>query len=102
MTLDEESLKALDERLKKARGEPESIMEDGVPSPVGAAWKLGIELVIGVVVGVILGSAIDDWMGTKPWGMLAMILLGFAAGIRNVIREATRMQKQMERDNSTK
>jgi ATP synthase protein I len=30
----------------------------------------------------------DRWLGTKPWGMIVWLLLGFAAGILNLIRAA--------------
>ncbi|WND01993.1 AtpZ/AtpI family protein [Temperatibacter marinus] len=94
---DDEQIKSLEERLKKARnqGEPD-VDEGGKPSPMGLAWKLGIELVIGVVVGLYLGSYIDDWLGTKPIVMILLVLLGFASGIRNVIKVASEMNKETD------
>jgi ATP synthase protein I len=38
------------------------------------------------VVSVALGWAIDRWLGTRPWVMLAMFFLGVAAGMLNVYR----------------
>jgi ATP synthase protein I len=31
---------------------------------------------------------LDRWLGTKPWLMLVMLFLGFAAGVFNVMRIA--------------
>lgn len=97
-------LKALDDRLKKARSQDKPAAEEkDIPvSPAGAAWKLGIELVIAVVVGLMLGLAIDDWFDTRPVGMLVLIFLGFIAGVRNVIREAQAMQTAAETNSADK
>ena len=93
-----DDLKSLDDRLKKARGVPEKAdgENNSPPNAAGRAWKMGIELVIAVVIGLALGKAIDDWLGTMPIALLTCLLLGFAAGIKNVIREANAMQKDME------
>ena len=86
-------LNSLDERLKNARAKSEgpADVEEQV-SPLGMAMRLGLELVVGVVIGLIVGRFLDDWLDMAPTWTIIFILLGFAAGIRNVIREATRMQ----------
>ena len=86
-------LKSLEDRLKTARGRsmPED-EKDEVVSPVGIAWRLGIELVVGVAIGLFIGTFIDDWLGTKPVAMIIMVFLGFGAGVLNVVREAGKMQ----------
>lgn len=48
--------------------------------------KLGSEFVAGVVVGAALGFALDYWVGTSPFGLIVFLLLGFAAGVLNVLR----------------
>jgi ATP synthase protein I len=50
--------------------------------------RLSAELVGGVVVGFLLGWLLDRWLGTSPWGMIVLLLLGFAAGVLNVMRSA--------------
>jgi ATP synthase protein I len=44
--------------------------------------------VAGVLVGAGLGWLIDRWLGTLPWGMFVFALLGFTAGVLNVMRQA--------------
>jgi len=50
--------------------------------------RLSAELVGGVVLGFLFGWLIDRWLGTSPWGMIVFLLLGFAAGVLNVMRSA--------------
>jgi ATP synthase protein I len=45
-------------------------------------------LVAAVLAGAGLGWLIDRWLGTSPWGFIVLLLLGFAAGVVNVIRAA--------------
>lgn len=52
------------------------------------AFRLGAEFVAGVLVGAGLGWAIDRFLGVAPWGMIVFILLGFGAGIVNMMRAA--------------
>ncbi len=51
-------------------------------------FRLSSELVAGVVVGAGLGWLIDRWLGVAPWGLMIFLLLGFAAGVLNVMRSA--------------
>ncbi len=40
------------------------------------------------MVGAGLGWLIDRWLGISPWGLMVFLLLGFAAGVLNVMRSA--------------
>jgi ATP synthase protein I len=55
------------------------------------AFRLASEFVAGVLVGAALGWALDWAAGTSPWGLIVLLLLGFAAGVMNVMRVAGRM-----------
>ncbi|MDH3195403.1 MAG: AtpZ/AtpI family protein, partial [Hyphomicrobiales bacterium] len=37
------------------------------------------------------GGGLDARAGTTPWGMIGFLLLGFAAGVVNVMRSAEKM-----------
>jgi ATP synthase protein I len=58
------------------------------PSALARGFRLSTELVAGVLVGAALGWLIDRWLGISPWGMIVLLLLGFAAGVLNVMRAA--------------
>jgi ATP synthase protein I len=50
------------------------------------AVKLSSEFIAGIVAGAALGWGIDQLAGTKPWGMIILLFLGFLAGVLNVMR----------------
>jgi ATP synthase protein I len=58
------------------------------PSAIARGFRLSTELVAGVVVGAALGWVLDRVLGISPWGMIVFLLLGFAAGVLNVMRAA--------------
>src|SRR5262249_20640478 len=62
----------------------------------GAAFKFAAELIVGVVVGGGLGWALDKQFGTAPWLMIVLVILGFAAGLLNVVRAAQEAQERNE------
>ena len=88
-----EPLRELEKRLEAARQGLRGT-ERGAgteePSAFGAAlamaWRIGLELVVAVAVGLALGWGIDRWLGTRPWGMIVLFFLGVAAGMLNVYR----------------
>lgn len=54
----------------------------------GQALKLSSEFIAGIAVGAGLGWIIDRLVGTSPWGLIVFLLLGFGAGVLNVMRSA--------------
>lgn len=55
------------------------------------AFRLASEFVAGILVGVALGWGLDRVAGTSPWGLIGFLLLGFCAGVVNVVRASSRM-----------
>ena len=56
------------------------------PSALGRAFRMSTEFVAGVIAGGGLGWLFDRWFGTSPWGLIVLFVLGFGAGIYNVMR----------------
>ncbi|ACA21177.1 conserved hypothetical proteinn [Methylobacterium sp. 4-46] len=76
----------IDRKRPPAAPDPSSRSETRQPSPLGLALRLSTEFVSGVVAGGLLGWGLDRLLGTKPWGMIVLVILGFAAGVLNVMR----------------
>jgi ATP synthase protein I len=62
------------------------------------AWRMVIELVAGIGVGFAIGIGLDELFGTGPFLLVTFTLLGFAAGVRTLMRTATDMQQRLIRD----
>lgn len=80
---------------ERARKGPE-LDERARGQAFGQATKIAIELVVGILVGGFIGKVLDDQFGSAPWGLIVFLLLGFAAGLTNVVRTARRMQAEAE------
>lgn len=86
------SLKNLDARLRRARSRRPAAggtREQGGwvrMSGFGLAFRIGVELVSALIVGVGIGLLIDHWLGTGPWGLVVFFFLGAGAGVLNVYR----------------
>jgi ATP synthase protein I len=65
-------------------------------SAYGQAFKYVAELVVGVVAGVLLGGYLDTQLGTDPWLLVLFLILGFSAGLLNLIRGAQKAQAANE------
>ena len=52
------------------------------------AWRMVLELVVGMFIGVIIGYTCDYFLGTAPWMLIIMSMFGFGAGIRVMMRTA--------------
>jgi ATP synthase protein I len=95
----------LDARLNKVRGVSEakskaasaSTPDDGSRGAAfGQATKISVELVVGIAVGGFIGKVLDSQFGTAPWGLIVFLMLGFAAGLSNIVRTARRLQAEAE------
>ncbi|MGC6475768.1 MAG: AtpZ/AtpI family protein [Parvibaculales bacterium] len=70
----------------------------GRSSAIGLAYRLSIELVVGIVVGGYLGWWLDGYFGTGPLFLLIMLVLGMAAGVINMLRTSREMNARMGLD----
>ena len=94
-------------KLSKARESEEArrLWKSNVTRPpksaLGLAFRVAVELVSAVAVGLAIGWGLDYLLDTKPWLMVVFIILGFAAGVINVYRMASGFGNAVgyERDN---
>jgi ATP synthase protein I len=76
-------------RAERARRGPAVSDRSALQQGLGLGFRIGIELVVAVVVATGVGWAIDNWLGTRPWGIIVLFFLGVAAGMLNVYRAVT-------------
>ena len=85
-------LSSLDERLERRKADRAAggaRKTDG--SGFANALRLSSEFVSAILVGAGLGYLLDRLAGTSPWAMIVLLLLGFAAGVVNVLRASGQM-----------
>lgn len=90
MTDDKPPLPSLDELQRKI----DAVSTEGTVEPsetdsrqgIGKAINLATELMAGVGVGGVMGYGIDSVLGTLPIFFIGFFFLGFAAGLRNMLR----------------
>jgi hypothetical protein len=64
---------------------------------LGRYGAVGIDLVLAILICGAVGHWLDvRYLGNHDYGMLAGGLLGVAVGVRNLIRAARRMQRDIE------
>ena len=98
---DREALKAraagLGTRLEQVKARRAPQLDNAARgAALGQAFKIAVELVAGVLFGGIVGWALDRYLGSAPWLLILFLVLGFAAGMMNVVRTARRMQAGAE------
>jgi len=57
-------------------------------SAMAMGFRLSSELIAGVLVGGLMGWGFDRLLSTSPFGLIVFVLVGFSAGVLNVIRSA--------------
>ncbi len=102
------SERALDQRLDdmnkrlgrdihaKPEPEPSKTKNEGF----GNAFKLSSEFISAILVGTAIGYGIDWLVGTTPFAMIGFLLLGFVAGVMNVLRASGEMAGSYELSSS--
>jgi ATP synthase protein I len=92
--------KAFEQRLEAAEGAASGPVRESAAKQAGSgqramelAFRLGVEMVAAMVIAVVIGWGLDRLFHTRPWVMIAMVPVGMAAGIRNLVRASGRPSK---------
>jgi ATP synthase protein I len=90
---DPERLKRLEDRIAEVKRAtaPEPPKEEHY-SQAQQGWRMVIELVSGLGIGFVIGYGVDYLAGTMPLFLVVFTLLGFAAGVKTMLRTAKEIQ----------
>lgn len=89
-----ERVRALEERIRRAeagRAKPPPRRAGYEHSSL--AYRMVTELVVGMGLGVAIGYGLDSLLETWPIFLVIFSLLGFAAGVKTMLRSAEEVQK---------
>lgn len=53
-------------------------------SSLATVSSMGISVALAIAIGVWFGLKVDGWLGTKPWFFFIFLLIGIAAGFKNI------------------
>lgn len=88
-------------RIARARGDGAATADaagarrgGGGMSGLARGLRIGTEFIAAILVGAAIGFGVDHLFGTRPWGLLTLLLMGFAAGILNVTRVVAQMNAE--------
>lgn len=103
----ERRVSELNKKLEKVRADKAAEAESHGGSAVGGrgmsyGLKIGSEFVGAILVGAAIGYGLDLLLGSKPWLLLLFFVLGFAAGVLNVMRGYQRLQADITRETGGK
>ncbi len=77
------------DKLRRQRGAPrKGRRRRGLTAADG--MQAGIEIVVGIIGGGLLGYGLDGWFGTRPLLMVVFFVLGSCAGLLNAYRHLRR------------
>ncbi|SFP81736.1 AtpZ/AtpI family protein [Tranquillimonas alkanivorans] len=90
---DKARMRALEERIAKAKKAQEPAPRSESHYSHGElAWRMVIELTAGLMIGLGIGYGLDVLFGTLPVFLVLFVLLGFAAGVKTMLRTAKSVQ----------
>ena len=85
----------------EARNAPPTSSEVAGMAVANQAWKIVADLFGGVFLGLAVGFGADWFFGTRPWGIIGGVLLGFALSIYMARRTANRLMAQAKAQGTT-
>ena len=94
--MNEFSKKANLEKLDRKLEEFKSKKEKDSPRRIKVqndGWRMIIELVTGMLLGVSLGLGLDYMIGSEPIFLIIFSLLGFMAGVKTMMATAKKMNE---------
>ena len=94
MNNEADKITKLKEKIKNIEQNKQNERLTKKESGAGFGFKISTELVAALVVGVGIGLLVDNYLGTKPFGLIIFFILGALAGFLNVYRVMRRIERE--------
>lgn len=92
---EKDRMKALEDRIAALKVVPEEKHHsDEHYSQAHMGWRMVIELVTGLLIGFGIGFGLDKVFDTLPIFLVLFTMLGFAAGIKVMLRTSKEAQRE--------
>ena len=86
------NLDKLDRKLEEFKSKKEKVSTKQIKVQ-NDGWRMIIELVTGMLLGVSLGMGLDYMIGSEPIFLIIFSLLGFMAGVKTMMATAKKMNE---------
>ena len=86
------NLDKLDRKLEEFKSKKEKVSPKQIKVQ-NDGWRMIIELVTGMLLGVSLGLGLDYMIGSEPILLIIFSLLGFMAGVKTMMATAKKMNE---------
>lgn len=90
-----------DQKLKDMQVQIDALRDKVDPKPakdvtenaenMSVGMRAGTELVGAILGAGLIGYGLDQWLGTKPWLLITLLVLGVGAGFMNVWKTTQNM-----------
>ena len=86
------NLDKLDRKLEEFKSKKEKVSTKQIKVQ-NDGWRMIIELVTGMLLGVSLGLGLDYMIGSEPIFLIIFSLLGFMAGVKTMMTTAKKINE---------
>ena len=87
-------LEDLKNKIRNYEKNNTDISQNAKNTGVSFSFKISTEIVAALVIGVGIGLVVDNYFGTKPFGLIIFFILGAFAGFLNVYHVMRHIEKQ--------
>lgn len=87
-------LRTAQARLDRGAGKTRSSLSKAQAGGMAAGFRIAVEMIAALAVGVGIGLLLDQWLGTRPWMLILFFILGAGAAFMNLMRVARDLDRR--------
>ena len=94
MSYKNKNLEELNKKINNIENKKKNFKNPKRESGASFGFKISTEIIAALAVGVGIGLIVDNYLNTKPIGLIIFFIFGALAGFLNVYRVMRRIEKQ--------